>query len=85
MYLNEHTTHNVYPLLLISDLVDKLKDAHHFTKFNVHWRYNNIQIKDGHQWKMAFITHKGLFKPTIIFFGLCNSPVAFQRFINDSF
>ena len=84
-YLNEHTTHNSYPLPLISDLVDKLKDTCHFTKFDVHWGYNNVCIKDGHQWKAAFITHKGLFEPTVMFFGLCNSSATFQRFMNDSF
>ena len=59
-YVNEHTIHNAYPLPLISDLVDKLRDAKVFTKFDVQWGYNNVQIKDGHQWKAAFITHKGL-------------------------
>ena len=34
-YLNEHTIRDVYPLPLISNLVDKLKDARHFTKFDV--------------------------------------------------
>ena len=34
-YLNEHTIQDAYPLPLISNLVDKLKDAHHFTKFDV--------------------------------------------------
>ena len=32
-----------------------------------------------------FITPKGLFEPTIMFFGLSNSPATFQRFMNDSF
>ena len=84
-YLNEHTTRDAYPLPLISDLVDKLKDAHHFTKFDVRWGYNNVRIKDGHQWKVAFITHKGLFEPMVMFFSLCNSPATFQRFMNNSF
>ena len=34
-YLNSHTVKNAYPLLLISKLVDKLKDSKIFTKFNV--------------------------------------------------
>ena len=34
---------------------------------------------------MAFITHKGLFEPTVMFFGLNNSPATFQRFMNNSF
>ena len=41
-YLNKHTTHDIYPFSLIFNLVNKLKDAHYFTKFNVHWRYNNL-------------------------------------------
>ena len=32
-----------------------------------------------------FITPKGLFEPTIMFFSLSNSPATFQRFMNDSF
>ena len=56
-----------------------------FTKFDIRWGYNNVCIKDGHQWKAAFVTHRGLFKPTIMFFGLCNSPTTFQHFMNDSF
>ena len=63
-YVNEHTIHNAYPLLLISDLIDKLQGAKVFTKFDVHWGYNNVCIKDRHQWKATFITHKGLFEPT---------------------
>ena len=77
-YLNEHTTRDTYPLPLISDFIDKLKDAKLFTKFDVRWGYNNVHIKDGHQWKATFITHKGLFEPTVMFFGLTNSRVTFQ-------
>ena len=84
-YLNEHTIRDAYPLPLISDLIDKLKNARLFTKFDVRWDYNNVWIKDGHQWKAAFITHKGLFEPTVMFFRLTNSLAMFQWFINDSF
>ena len=84
-YVNKHTIHDTYSLLLISNLVDKLQGAKIFTKFDVHWRYNNVHIKDGHQWKAAFITHKELFKPTVMFFGLTNSPATFQQFMNDFF
>ena len=84
-YVNEHTIRDAYPLPLISDLVDKLRDAKVFTKFDVRWGYNNVRIKDGHQWKAAFITHKGLFEPTVMFFRLTNSPTTFQRFMNNSF
>ena len=84
-YINEHTVRDTYPLLLISDLVDKLQGAKIFTKFDVQWGYNNVQIKDRHQWKATFLTHKGLFELTVMFFGLTNSPATFQCFMNDFF
>ena len=41
-YLNHHTVQDAYLLPLISDLIDKLKDAKVFTKFDVHLGYNNV-------------------------------------------
>ena len=84
-YLNEHTVKNAYPLPLVSDLVDNLHQFSLFTKFDVRWGYNNIQIKEGDEWKAAFITPLGLFKPMVMFFGLCGSPPTFQAFINFNF
>ena len=44
-----------------------------------------MRIKDGDQWKAAFITNKGLFEPTVMFFGLTNSPAMFQTMMNTIF
>ena len=84
-YLNEHTIKNAYPLPLISDLVDNLRQFSLFTKFDVRWGYNNIRIKEGDEWKAAFITPLGLFEPTVMFFGLCGSLPTFQAFMNFNF
>ena len=45
--------------------------------------YNNIRIKEGDEWKTAFIMHLGVYKPTVMFFGLTNLPATFQAIIND--
>ena len=45
--LNQRTIKNKYPLLLIQELIDKTKQARYFTKLDVCWEYNNIQIKEG--------------------------------------
>lgn len=82
-YLNEGTIKNAYPLPLISDLIDKLKGATIFTKIDLRKGYNNIRIKEGDKWKGAFKTNKGLFKPLVMFFGMCNSPTTFQAMMND--
>jgi hypothetical protein len=34
-YLNDRTVKNVYPLPLVSNLLDKLKDANIFMKLNI--------------------------------------------------
>ncbi|CCM07233.1 uncharacterized protein FIBRA_09578 [Fibroporia radiculosa] len=53
-----------------------------FTKLDLHAGYNNICIKEGDEWKGAFITPQGLFKPTVMFFGMTNSPATFQAMMD---
>ena len=84
-YLNDWTVKNAYPLPLISDIMDKLKGAKYFTKFDVQWGYNNIRIKKGDKWKTAFKTNRALFEPTVMFFGMCNSPTTFQAMMDRTF
>jgi Reverse transcriptase (RNA-dependent DNA polymerase) len=83
--LNEWTIPNRYPLPLITDLIHDLADRKLFTKFNVRWGYNNIQLKEGDEWKAAFKTSEGLFEPTVMFFDLRNSPAIFQTMMDDIF
>ncbi|KIN99401.1 hypothetical protein M404DRAFT_30459 [Pisolithus tinctorius Marx 270] len=84
-YLNEHTVKNLYPLPLISQLVNKLKGCKLFTKMDLRWGYNNVRIKEGDEWKAAFMCHCGAFKPLVMFFGLCNLPTTFQNMMNNIF
>ncbi|ESK83158.1 hypothetical protein Moror_14995 [Moniliophthora roreri MCA 2997] len=81
--LNHGTVKNAYPLPLVSDLIDKLNGATIFSKLDLRNGYNNVRIKDGDQWKAAFKTNRGLFEPTVMFFGLMNSPATFQAFMDD--
>ncbi|KAL5536496.1 hypothetical protein ACEPAF_318 [Sanghuangporus sanghuang] len=83
--LNEGMVKNKYPLPLINELIDKVKDAKYIMKLDVRWGYYNIQICEGDEWKAAFRTNLGLFEPTVMFFGLCNALVTFQGFMNDIF
>ncbi len=65
--------------------MDKLRRAKYFSKLDVHWGYNNVHIKTGDEWKAAFRTNRGLYKPTVMFFRLTNSPATFQWMMNDIF
>jgi Reverse transcriptase (RNA-dependent DNA polymerase) len=84
-YLNDWTVKNSYPLSLILEIMDKIKGAKYFTKLDVHWGYNNVQIRKGDEWKAAFKTNKGLFEPTVMFFGMCNSLATFQAMMDNIF
>ena len=82
-YLNEWTIKNNYPLSLISDIVENIGMKKVFTKMDLRWGYNNVQIKEGDEWKAAFTTPEGSFEPTVMFFGLTNSPATFQAMTNE--
>ena len=81
--LNEITVKNSYPLLLVSDMLTRLRDAEWFTTLDLCWGFNNVQLKEGDEWKAAFSMNRGLFEPLVMFFGLCNSPATFQTMMND--
>ena len=83
--VNSFTVPDQYPLPLIQELMDKVKDAQLFTKINVHTRYNNIRFREGDKSKATFKTNKGLFKPTVMLFGLRNAPAVFQHMVNTQF
>jgi len=83
--LNDWTVKNAYPLPLIQDLLDGLQGMKYFTKLDIQWGYNNIRIHEGDEWKAAFRTPQGLYKPTVMFFGLCNLLATFQSIMDRIF
>jgi len=76
---------NRYPLPLIADILDGVGKRKVFTKLDLRWGYNNIRIKEGDEWKAAFTMHIGAYEPTVMYFGLTNSPATFQMIMNDLF
>jgi len=60
-------------LLLISDLIDSIGKKI-FTKIDLKWRYNNVRIKKGDEWKTVLSM---AVEPTVMFFRLTNSLAIF--------
>ena len=81
-HLNKWTIKNNYLLPLISDVLENIRMKKVFTKMDLRWGYNNVRIKEGDEWKVAFTTPEGSFEPMVIFFGLTNSPAMFQTMMN---
>jgi len=81
--LNSQTVKNNYLLPLITELIDNIGSKKVFTKINLRWGFNNVRIKEGDEWKEAFTTYIGSFKPIVMFFGMTNSPATFQAMMNE--
>ena len=77
--LNQVMIKDKMPLPLIGEVIDKLKEVKYFNKLDLIWGYNNVQIKEGNEWKVAFLTNKGLFEPQVMYFRLYNSQVHSRR------
>jgi hypothetical protein len=84
-YLNDWTIKNVYPLLRIGDLINRLIGKKLFIKMDVRWGYNNVRIHKGDEWKAAFICKFGLYEPLVMYFSLTNSPATFQSIMDEIF
>jgi len=64
-------------------LIDSIGKKKVFIKMDLQWGYNNVRIKEGDKWKAALSMLEGSFEPTVMFFGLTNSPATFQVMMND--
>jgi len=84
-HINQWMIKNGYPLPLITDILDGVRKRKMFTKLDLRWGYNNVRIKEGDKWKVAFTIHIGTYKSTVMYFGLTNSPATFQAIMNNLF
>ena len=48
-HINQWTVKNRYPLLLITDILDKVEKKKVFIKLDLKWGYNNVRIKEGNE------------------------------------
>ena len=66
---------NYYPLLLVSEMLDRLSRAKIFIKLDLRDAYYRLRIKEGDKWKTAFKTQYGHFKYLVMPFRLANTPI----------
>jgi Reverse transcriptase (RNA-dependent DNA polymerase) len=77
--INKWTIWDVYPIPQITHILEQLQGKTLFTALDIRWGYNNIQIKPEDRHKVAFQTPYGLYQPNVMYFGLTNSPLTFQK------
>ncbi len=83
--LNNVTVKFRYPLPLVPSALEQLREATIYTKLDLRSAYNLIRIKEGDEWKTAFLTTRGHYEYQVMPYGLANSPAIFQSFINEIF
>ncbi|KAK3558149.1 hypothetical protein QTP86_010812 [Hemibagrus guttatus] len=81
--LNQITVKFRYPLRLVPVALEHLRGATIFTKLDLRSAYNLIRIREGDEWKTAFITPTGHYEYLVMPYGLANAPSVFQDFIHE--
>ena len=81
--LNQITKTYPYPFPLIPVALEQLRGAKYSTKLDLRSTYNLIRVKEGDEWKTAFVTTRGHYEYLMMPFGLSIAPSVFQAFIND--
>ncbi len=83
--LNSQTIKLPYPLPLVPAALEELRGARIFSKLDLRSTYNLVRIREGDEWKTAFITPSGHYEYLMMPYGLSNAPSTFQEFMNEVF
>jgi hypothetical protein len=83
--LNEVTVKNKYLLPRIDDLFDQLCGACVFSKIDLQSGYHQLKIQGCDILKTAFVSRYGLYKYTVMSFGLTNAAAYFMYLMNKVF
>lgn len=83
--LNSHTVKSRYPLPLIDQLYDQLRDASWYTKLDLFSAYHQCPMDTSSIPYTSVVTRYGQFEWLVMPFGLCNAPSTFTRLMNTVF
>ncbi|KAK3534988.1 hypothetical protein QTP70_001943 [Hemibagrus guttatus] len=79
--LNQITVKFRYPLPLVPTALEHLRGTI-FTKLDLRSAYNLIRIREGDEWKTAFVTPTGHYEYLVMPYRLTNAPSVFQDFMH---
>ena len=85
MDLNNACPKDSFPLPRIDRLVDSTAEHKLLTFMDAFSRYNQIQMDEEDQEKIAFFANQGLYCYKVMPFGLKNARATYQRLVNQMF
>jgi hypothetical protein len=81
--LNEVTRKNAYPLPLVDETLDGIKDVNIYTHLDLASGFKQVRVRDEDVHTTALQTHDGLMECVAMLFGVCNGPPILQRMMNN--
>jgi hypothetical protein len=83
-HLNAITLKGQYPVPIIDEFQDELKNASWFSSLNLCAGFHQIRMDPINAFKSAFQTHSGHYEFTVLSFGLTSAPHSFQKAMNST-
>jgi len=84
MNLKKVTIKNKYPIAMIDDLFDQLKEVTMFSNIDLSSRYHHVCIREEDIYKTAFQTRYGHYDFVVVPFGLAIAPATFMCLLNSA-
>ncbi|XP_055922790.1 uncharacterized protein LOC129953572 [Eupeodes corollae] len=83
--LNKKMIKDRFPMTVMEEVFEPLHDANVFITLDLKDGFFHVDVEKSSRRYTAFVTPDGQYEFLKVPFGLCNSPAAFQRFINQIF
>lgn len=77
--LNPNILIDDHPLPTIDELFSKMAGGTKFTKIDLRKAYLHLEVKPEMRHLLTLNTHKGLYRPTRLMFGIASAPAIWQR------
>ena len=81
--INQVTIPDKFPFPLLTDIIDELRDCEFLTTLDITSGFLNVKMHPDHIHKTAFVTKNGHYEWLRLPFGFRNSPMVFQRVIQN--